>query len=178
MGYQTDFIGSFEFEKELTAGQVKELQDFNNERHGGNTEAFEGMPGFWCQWTASDDGKFLEWDGGEKFYNYIEWLEYLLEHFIVPWGNKLNGEVQWEGEESGDLGKIKVVNNTVTVYEGQVSYEPTPPPTINNHMVWLAMHDALTKLGLKHQGGGDSATAGFEDEYTLGDYKVTIEMRN
>lgn len=74
-----------------------------------------GQPGLWAQWTPTADGSAIEWDGGEKFYNYVEWLAYLVAHFLQPWGYSLNGEVSWEGEEQGDVGKIVVVDNTITV---------------------------------------------------------------
>lgn len=73
-----------------------------------------GQPGLRCQWVANDEGVELSWDGSEKFYNYIEWLEYLINTFLEPWGYALNGEIKWYGEERADIGKIFVVANTVT----------------------------------------------------------------
>mgnify|MGYP003343369521 CR=1 FL=1 len=81
------------------------------------------QPGLWCQWELNDDGTELRWDGGEKFYNYIEWLEYLIVHFFKPWKIKLNGEIYWVGEDSSDRGYIKVVNNKITIYEGETKYK-------------------------------------------------------
>lgn len=72
------------------------------------------QPGLWCQWIITDESE-LEWDGGEKFYNYIEWLEYLIENFFEPLGYKLNGVISWEGEETGDVGEIIVEDNKVTI---------------------------------------------------------------
>ena len=83
-----------------------------------------GQPGLWCQWVPSDDGTTLAWDEGEKFYNYIEWLQYLIGHFIKPWGRILSGEVYWQGEESDDFGKIVVRDNEVLVCEGKRTYAP------------------------------------------------------
>jgi len=80
------------------------------------------QPGLWCQWHVSEEGS-IEWDGGEKFYYYVDWLEYLIKHFLEPWGYKINGEVTWEGEESDDLGKIVVEDNNVTTLRGTVYYE-------------------------------------------------------
>lgn len=74
-----------------------------------------GQPGLWCQWTVSKDNSRLEWDGGEKFYYYTYWLKYLIKHFFAPWGVELVGEVIWQGEEPGDVGKIVVVDNVVSV---------------------------------------------------------------
>jgi len=83
------------------------------------------QPGLWCQWIVDESGEYLEWDGSEKFYNYVEWLQYLIEHFFEEWGVKLNGNVEWIGEDSDqDRGKIVVKDNVVNVYDGKlkVSY--------------------------------------------------------
>jgi hypothetical protein len=82
----------------------------------------KGQPGLWCQWVPTKDGKGIGWDGGEKFYNYIEWLVYLIEHFLQPWGYVLSGQVIWQGEDRSDVGKIKVVDNVVSSHEGRVVY--------------------------------------------------------
>jgi hypothetical protein len=66
----------------------------------------KGQPSLWCQWTVSDDGTTLMWDEGEKFYNYVEWLDYLLHHFFIPWDRHLDGEIRWEGGDSDDRGTI------------------------------------------------------------------------
>ncbi len=73
-----------------------------------------GQPGLWCQWVPSVDSSAIEWDGGEKFYDYVKWLKFLIVNFLKPWGYVLNGEVAWQGEESSDIGKIIVKDNVVT----------------------------------------------------------------
>lgn len=70
-----------------------------------NTEP-NSQPGLWCQWIPTEDGNGIEWDGGEKFYNYIKWIKYLNEKFLKPWGIVLDGKVSWSGEESSDVGVI------------------------------------------------------------------------
>ncbi len=82
----------------------------------------KGQPGLWCQWEISEDGTELSWDGGEKFYNYTAWLEYLIEKFFKPWGRVLCGEIYWYGEDRDDMGIIKVRGNEVFTFEGKVSY--------------------------------------------------------
>ena len=74
-------------------------------------------PSLWCQWIINDDGD-LEWDGGEKFYSYEEWLNYLIDNFFEPLGYVLNGDIEWQGEESDDLGTIHVVDNVVEMEYG------------------------------------------------------------
>lgn len=77
-----------------------------------------GQPGLWCQWVPDYGGTQIIWDEGEKFYFYVEWIEYLIANFLGPWGYVLNGSVDWVGEDVfGDRGTIKIVDNVVTVKE-------------------------------------------------------------
>lgn len=78
-------------------------------------EPSKPQPGLWCDWTVSEDGTKLEWNGGEKFYEYIPWLYYLISTFIVPWGYVLNGTVKYHGEHPADYGKIIVKDNKMRV---------------------------------------------------------------
>ena len=75
------------------------------------------QPGLWCQWVLTEDGWELEWDGGEKFYCYVEWLQYLIENFFSRWGIEINGTVKWQGEDMDDRGRIKVEGNKITTTE-------------------------------------------------------------
>ena len=85
------------------------------------------QPSLWNQWTPTQDGMGIEWDGGEKFYYYTEWLVYLINKILAPNGYILNGVVQWQGDENGDVGEIFVENNRVFIQEwkGQ-KHEVTP----------------------------------------------------
>lgn len=74
-----------------------------------------GQPGLWCQWTTDEySHDTIEWDCGEKFYEYEEWLVYIIEHFLQPWGYVLNGEVEWRGEDWNDTGFLVVEDNVVS----------------------------------------------------------------
>jgi hypothetical protein len=83
----------------------------------------ETQPGLWLQWRPTEDGWYLEWDGGEKFYNYVEWLRYLIEKILSPRGYVLNGEIEWFGEDLDDRGKIAVKDNTITTFKGEIVYK-------------------------------------------------------
>jgi hypothetical protein len=72
-----------------------------------------GQPGFWCQWVPNSDGTCIEWDEGEKFYFYVEWVEYLINNFLKPWGYTINGKVSWRGESFHDIGTIMITDNVV-----------------------------------------------------------------
>ena len=79
----------------------------------------DDQPGYRNQWVPSHDGTAIEWDGGEKFYDYRSWLRYIVEHFLKRWGYVLNGTVEWQGEDRDDAGEIIVRNNVVEAYELQ-----------------------------------------------------------
>ena len=77
------------------------------------------QPGLWCQWVPTGDRRAIKWNGGEKFYSYVEWLKYLVRHFIRPWGYAMSGIVTWRGEDHSDIGAIVVINNRVTATRSQ-----------------------------------------------------------
>lgn len=80
------------------------------------------VPGLWCGWVPDEGGTSIAHDEGEKFYDYVEWIQYLLDHFLVPWGYALNGDVYWTGEESDDRGLIQIVNNVLTEKHAHTTY--------------------------------------------------------
>lgn len=106
MGYNTDFSGNFNLHPAINSEQKKIYDDFQNKRHD-----YTDKPGLYCQWVISDDGKSLEWDGGEKFYNYIEWLEFINNTFFKQWKISITGFIQWDGDDFGDSGIIYISKN-------------------------------------------------------------------
>jgi hypothetical protein len=86
-------------------------------------DALTCQPGLWCSWEIEAEGEKLVWNGGEKFYDYINWLRYLIDRFFSKWGVLLNGEIHWTGEDSNDQGKIKVKNNVVKVARAVITFE-------------------------------------------------------
>jgi len=81
------------------------------------------QPSLWCGWEIDKDASGLQWDGGEKFYNYIEWLQYMIDNFFKRWNYVLDGEIEWEGEERDDIGIIIVSNNVVETKHGTITYK-------------------------------------------------------
>ena len=77
-------------------------------------EAPSGVPGLYCGWTVGEDDQSVVWDEGEKFYSYLEWLDYLVSRFLAPWGYTLNGSCVWSGEDSDDVGTLLCRDNVVT----------------------------------------------------------------
>lgn len=73
------------------------------------------QPGLWCQWIITENGTQLEWDGGEKFYEYEAWLQWMIDHFFNRWGVKLNGKIDWRGDNFDDMGSIIVKDSKVKI---------------------------------------------------------------
>lgn len=92
----------------IECGQDDNVLDFNQEP--------QTQPGFWCKWTVNDEGTELFWNECEKFYNYADWLEYMVDNFFTKWGCILNGKVNWQGEDDRDNGVIEVNDNTITLH--------------------------------------------------------------
>ena len=102
-----------------------------------NTEP-STQPSLWCQWTPNEDGTAIVWDEGEKFYAYTEWLVYLICKILAPNGYVLNGQMTWQGEETGDVGEIIVKDNVVTIepYKG-TSQVVTPETSVRTDVVLI-----------------------------------------
>lgn len=148
MGYTTDFDGAIKIDPPLNQAEIDFLVKFNETRRMDRTEGpyfvdgpgFMGQdntsgvinhnrppacqPGLWCQWRPTDDGQFIEWDGGEKFYDSLEWMRYIIDHFLKPGAlapldflqknHTLNGEILAQGEDIRDRWTLVVTDNKVS----------------------------------------------------------------
>ena len=73
-----------------------------------------------CHWKLTDDGMRLVWDGGEKTYDYIEWLDVTIGIF-EHWGITLSGSVNWHGDDDDDDGNITVLENRIVKTDGYLA---------------------------------------------------------
>jgi hypothetical protein len=73
----------------------------------------KSQPGLWCHWRMQEDCQTIDWDEGEKFYSYIEWVTYIIDKILKPRGYVVNGSVDWRGEDFYDNGFIIIKDNTV-----------------------------------------------------------------
>lgn len=108
--------GEFYFNHDGFFGQTKEDNIIDHNKPP------RTQPGLWCQWELQDDNVTIRWDGNEKFYCYTEWIKYIIERVLKPRGYTLNGVVYWDGEDRTDFGKIEIIDNTVSVYNGVRQY--------------------------------------------------------
>ncbi len=126
MGYSTNFTGRFNFNRPLTVPEFRQLEsmaDYHKQGEGylkNFTDTPDRLPDSYLQWQPTEDGQGLEWNGGEKFYEYVHWLRWLIKHYFMPRDIVLNGDIQWQGEETGDIGILRVIDNKVTSHKLKV----------------------------------------------------------
>lgn len=114
MGYSTYFSGAFTIKprhpltnkvhKNTVREQIDALYCNDDWR---KPNKLPNYPDSYCQWTTGgepgNDVGIIH-GGEEKFYNYVEWLQYIIDHILVPNDYVISGEVKYHGEEPGDAG--------------------------------------------------------------------------
>ena len=148
MGYTTNFGGELWLSNPLPKNEVKEINEvLTTTRHDhkllrGNME--RPFPSIWNQWIINDSysTQSLVWDGNEKFYNYIGWLDYIIRNYMIPNDIYLNGRIQWIGEDKNDIGVIYSDDNFIDIEYTQLS-ELNP-----NILIW---HNITMQQYLKDQ---------------------------
>ena len=68
-----------------------EERDFENPNIIDEDRPPSTQPSLWCHWAPNASGTALQWNGREKFYEYVAWIEYLVEAILEPRGFTLNG---------------------------------------------------------------------------------------
>ncbi len=121
MGYTTEFSGQIGITPPLSPEQIAKFKQLADTRH-----EHVAAPSYYCQWEVSATA--IEWDGGEKFYGSEEWMA-LIVSALAAAGHTCNGTIDADGEESGDLWRLVVTNNVVSVEEATVSYGNGKPVT-------------------------------------------------
>ena len=117
-------IEGYGVEGEFYLPKVKKVKEWTQETEKSYSTVVDHnrppstQPGLWCQWTPNDAGTAIIWDSGEKFYEYVKWLQYLITNFLAPKGYTLNGKVEYQGEDSHDFGVICVEDNKIAVTKG------------------------------------------------------------
>jgi hypothetical protein len=90
-----------------------------------------GQPELRCQWVPSLEGCCLTFDGNEKFYRPVEWMCYLIQHFLKPgavasrsglpafehftFDHRLDGTIVGCRRDNKELFAIQVRANRVTM---------------------------------------------------------------
>jgi hypothetical protein len=77
---------------------------------GKNNDSPSNQPSLWNNWMIVGDELF--YNDGDKFYGYIEWLEYIRTKILSKWGITFEDgyKIKWRGEDKGDRGSIVYEN--------------------------------------------------------------------
>jgi len=110
MGYTTKFKGKITVEPPMDMPLYAKIGDIYEDS---DQHAQDSPVRGYCQWEATRDGAGLQWDGGEKFYDAAEWMNYLVKKVIAPTGRVCNGTINASGEERGDIWQLIVRDNRV-----------------------------------------------------------------
>lgn len=112
MGYTTTFKGKFSFNRLPSS---KTIQRLSLAQMQAGRDVGSQAPDSYCQWKLTKDFMGIEWDQGEKFYKYIEWLQWIIDHILTPDGITLSGSVTYWGEDAEDRGTITVLDRKIHV---------------------------------------------------------------
>ena len=138
MGYNTRFAGSIRLSRQLTLAEARWLLEMNEDRQLALSRLGVGA----ClQWVPSTDLQHIVFDGGENFYEYPRLLRALCK-WLDGVGIEANGTFRWSGEEVGDTGVLKVVDNVVTVHETKHAPSVDPTPLTMDELVQMALDRA------------------------------------
>ena len=139
MGYTTDFTGSFMIQPHLDEATYQLLYGLGTtrrmkRRRMGKKYGVEGefyvlgdeknvvdhnqpprtQPSLWCGWLIQPDHKTIQWNGIEKFYEYEDWLFYIVK-ILKQRGYTMTGRVVWRGEDIPDMGILYLTPSFLTV---------------------------------------------------------------
>ncbi len=87
----------------------------NVEVYSNYNRAATSAPELYCPWTVSIDGSKLCSSHPDKAHSPQEWLEFLRQHFLIPWHSQASGMVIWQGEDMGDTGASLMTKNHLEV---------------------------------------------------------------
>lgn len=110
-----DFLVDYAF----SFGIIEAISSLEVQRTNENVWA----PSYYCQWLPTSNYRGIKAEG-DKFYGYIDWLRFIMDHFLIPWGYELSGTVSYRGEQ-GERGRIIVADNEISMVadgDSELSY--------------------------------------------------------
>ena len=113
MGYNTDWHGGLELNRNLTRAEQQEWDDVVENRHDseyGYGDPKREYPSIWCNFEV--EGRRFQWNGNEKTYEGYGWILFFLKWTKEKSKDNLlyaEGEMTFKGEDESDIGKVIVV---------------------------------------------------------------------
>ena len=124
MGYTTKFTGALQLSRALTLAEANQILEASEDP---DTIQGEKPVRSYMQWVPTESLDQIVWDGGEKFYDYTAWMQWMCG-LLASWGVSANGTVFWSGEDADDTGTIDVTHNAVTETRGKTVAEGSGKP--------------------------------------------------
>lgn len=140
MGYTTEFTGAVKLGRKLTMAEAKEILEI---AAADRTERITGIDAYF-QWVPADTLEHIVWDGNEKFYEYEEQLRWLCDDWLRKRGISANGELYWQGEETGDTGTLTVSENFVVAQPNTKPAGKSPRPLDLDDLGKMALEQVTT----------------------------------
>jgi hypothetical protein len=150
---------------EVPGNPAAERDESPADRTAHNTIA-SGQPSLWCGWQPAWNGCCLSPDGVEKFYGAVEWMAYLIDHFLKPkasaqkvaepwfvdftFDHQLNGIVAGSRRDTHGLFLIEVADNVVREHPLLV---PRSLPEGVGLLPYEASTDQLAARRVRRRGG-------------------------
>jgi hypothetical protein len=139
MGYTTEFTGAVELGRKLTMAEAKELLEIADAERGAKTVT--GIDAYF-QWVPADTLQHIVWDGNEKFYDYVEQMEWLCR-WLLDRTISANGTLYWQGEETGDTGTITVTDNKVVAKKDEKKRLKSPSALTMEDLQRMALEQVI-----------------------------------
>lgn len=115
MGYTTTFSGGINLSRKLTFKEAKEWLDICEMESREISEKYGGAaPNSYFQWLPSESLDTIVWDGNEKFYEYTDWLQWIVDHLSVK-KITASGRILFQGEDIDDRGYLIVEDRIASV---------------------------------------------------------------
>lgn len=142
MGYPVFYSGDVDVQPSLSEAHARVVEDVVNMRETDETRPIfaaikaspePDLPGYGSQLVVSEDRSTLYPEEGESRHGLRLWLVLLLEHFFIPQGYILNGEINWDSpEDSEDRGTVYLQNNSLETTD-IVFFDPGPSWNPNHY---------------------------------------------
>jgi len=113
MSYNIEFDGELRLSEPLSEKIFEEIENLNE---GYKTIYDNEIPRYGystCPWYIDDETKMLLVCEGGNVRIWEEWLEFIINRILSPNNILVNGEIIWQGEEVGDVGKIIIRDNII-----------------------------------------------------------------
>jgi hypothetical protein len=142
MGYPVFYSGEVDVQPPLSAAHALMVEDVVNMRETDETRPIfaaiqagsePDLPGYGGQLVVSEDRSTLCPEEGESRHGLRLWLVLLLEHFFIPQGYVLNGEISWDSpDDAEDRGTVYIETNRLETTD-VLFFDPGPSWNPNHY---------------------------------------------